>query len=101
MSVFRDGSGWNSSATKRRLFKTWVRAGIKNGALLRLADGQFAALLTVDQGIEYQQNLSGLHISVIVMRASSNDIDDLRPLLPEVERALASIRAGQIVQVGG
>ena len=35
-------------------------AGIKNGALLKLADGQFDALLTVDQGIEYQQNLFGL-----------------------------------------
>ncbi len=40
-------------------------AGIKNGALLRLADGQFDALLTVDQGIEYQQNLSGLRIGVV------------------------------------
>ena len=39
-------------------------AGIKNGALLRLADGQFDALLTVDQGIEYQQNLSDLSICV-------------------------------------
>jgi hypothetical protein len=33
--------------------------------LLRLADGQFEALLTVDQGIEYQQNLLGLTISVV------------------------------------
>ena len=47
--------------------------GIKNGALLRLADGQFDALLTVDQGIAYQQNLSGLSISVVVMLAPSND----------------------------
>ena len=35
-------------------------AGIKNGALLRMASGQFDAFLTVDQGIEYQQDLSGL-----------------------------------------
>ena len=60
-------------------------AGIKNGALLTLSDGQFDALLTVDQGIEYQQNLSGLTISVVVMLATSNDVDDLRPLLPGVE----------------
>lgn len=33
--------------------------GITNGALLKLANGQFDALLTVDQGIEYQQNLAG------------------------------------------
>lgn len=76
-------------------------AGIKNGALLTLADDQFDALLTVDQGIEYQQNLSGLKISVVVMLAASNDVDDLRPLLPGVEQALASLRAGEMMRVGG
>jgi hypothetical protein len=76
-------------------------AGIKNGALLKLADGQFDALLTVDQGVEYQQNLSGLTISVVVMLAVSNDVDDLRPLLPDVEQALASLRTGETMRVGG
>jgi hypothetical protein len=76
-------------------------AGMKNGALLKLANGQFDALLTVDQGIEYQQNLSGLSISVMVMVAPSNDVDDLRPLLPAVEQALATLRAGDIMRVGG
>jgi len=76
-------------------------AGIKNGALLRLANGQFDVLLTVDQGIEYQQNLSGLSISVVVMMAPSNDVDDLRPLLTAVEQALATLRPGEIIQVGG
>ena len=64
-------------------------------------DGQFDALLTVDQGIEYQQNLSGLTISVVVMLAASNDVDDLRPLFPGVEQALADLRAGEIRRVGG
>lgn len=76
-------------------------AGIKNGALLRLAEGQFDALLTVDQGIEYQQNLSGLSISVVVMMAPSNDLDDLRPLLPGVEQALATLQPGKTMRVGG
>ena len=76
-------------------------AGIKNGALLRLANGQFDALLTVDQGIEYQQNLSGLSISVVVMTAPSNDVDDLRPLLPGVQEALAKLKPGEIIRVGG
>lgn len=61
-------------------------AGIKNGALLRFANGQFDVLLTVDQGIEYQQNLSDLSISVVGMMAPSNDVDDLRPLLPAADR---------------
>ena len=76
-------------------------AGNENGALLKLADRQFDALLTVDQGIEYQQNLSGLKISVVVMLAASNDVDDLRPLLPSVEQALTNLRAGEIRRVGG
>ena len=76
-------------------------AGIQNGALLRLANGQFDALLTVDQGIEYQQDLSGLSISVVVMMAPSNDVDDLRPLLPGVEEALTKLGPGEIIRVGG
>ena len=76
-------------------------AGIKNGALLRLADGQFDALLTVDQGIEYQQDLSGLRISVVIMLVPSNDVDDLHPLLPTVEKVLTSLRPGEITRVGG
>lgn len=76
-------------------------AGIKNGALLELADGQFDALLTVDQGLEYQQNLSGLTISVVVLLAASNDVDDLRPLLSGLEQALADLRAGEVSRVGG
>ena len=76
-------------------------AGIKNGALLKLADGQFGALVTVDQGIEYQQDVSRFTISVVVMLAASNDVDDLRPLLPGVEQALANLRTGEIIRVGG
>ena len=76
-------------------------AGIKNGALLQLAEGQFDALLTVDQGIEYQQNVSGLSICVVVMVAPSNDVDDLRPLLPDVEQALIRVRPGETIRVGG
>ena len=44
-------------------------AGVKNGALLRAADGTFDVLLTVDQGVQNQQNLAGLRISIVVMVA--------------------------------
>ena len=33
--------------------------GIKNGDLLRLAEGQFDLFITADQNIRYQQNLAG------------------------------------------
>jgi len=76
-------------------------AGVKNGALLRAADGLFDVLLTVDQGVQYQQNLAGLRISAVVMVAPSNDIDDLRPLLPLVVAAVVQIQPGQVIRVGG
>ena len=76
-------------------------AGLKNGALLRAADGSFDALITVDQGIVYQLKLSGLRISLVVIAAASNDIDDLRPHVPSVRAALATLEVGVVVRVGG
>ncbi len=75
-------------------------AGTRNGALLRLAASTFDVLLTVDQGIEYQQDVSELAIAVVILVAASNDVNDLRPLVPEVLDVVRAIRPGQIVRVG-
>lgn len=48
-------------------------SGIKNGPLLHRAAQEFDAFLTVDQGIEYQQNPVGLALAIVVMVAMSND----------------------------
>ena len=76
-------------------------AGVRNGALLRAADGQFEALLTVDQGVGHQQNFTGLRIGAVIMVALSNDIDDLRPLVPAALDALDGLQPGEIKRVGG
>lgn len=53
-------------------------AGLKNGDLLRAAEkAKFEVFLTVDQGIEYQQNLTGRIISIIIFRTKSNRLRDL------------------------
>ncbi len=74
-------------------------SGIKNGTLLRRAAGQFDAFVTVDQGIEHQQDLSGVDLGVIVMIAKSNAIDDLRPLVARVLVALKNASPGRVVRV--
>lgn len=74
-------------------------AGTRNGPLLRLAATDFDVFLTVDQGIEFQQSLAGLALAVIVMVAPSNDIDDLRPLMPRVLPALATTKSGEVIVV--
>ena len=58
--------------------------GTKNGALLRRAALEFDVLLTVDQGIPYQQNILGLSLALVIIKAPSNDINDLRPKMSEV-----------------
>jgi hypothetical protein len=75
-------------------------AGAKNGELLRLAAKDFDVLLTVDRNLEYQQNLSGLTLAVVVVDAPSNDVAVLRPLMPAVRDALPKARPGTVLHVG-
>ena len=79
-------------------FMGW--AGIQNGALLaKAAASQFDALLTKDTKLQYQQNLSTLPISVVVLHADTNDIEDLRPLIPALLKTLEHLSAIAIVHV--
>lgn len=74
--------------------------GLKNGVLLRKANHEFDVLITVDQNIPYQQNISELSIAVVIMVARSNRYSDLRALAPKVLDALGSIKIGEIIRVG-
>lgn len=74
-------------------------SGVKNGELLRLAAAEFDVLLTMDRGMGHQQNLSALDISLIVISAVSNDIDDLTPLLPAIHDAIEKAVPGVLVRV--
>ena len=75
-------------------------AGAKNGDLLRMsAEHGFDAFLTVDQGIEYQQNLVGLVLPVIIMIAHRNRLQELQLLVPEVITVLAGNLQSRIYRV--
>lgn len=73
--------------------------GLKNGTLLRLASRDFDVLITVDQKIPYQQNLSDLSIAILIMVARSNRYSELKTLVPRTLQAISSIREGEIVRV--
>lgn len=74
-------------------------AGYKNGALLRLAEQEFDVLVTNDQNLEYQQNLQSFNLAVVVLVAHTNDIEDLKPLMPAANATLKTIGAGEIVYI--
>src|SRR6266853_3584475 len=76
-------------------------AGLKNGELLIAAEtAKFDVFLTVDRGIEYQQNLTGRNIAIIIFRTKSNRLKDLLPYVPVCLAHIESIQPGQIVRIG-
>jgi len=76
-------------------------AGTSNGELLRLAElACFEAFLAIDRGIEYQQNLRGHQIAIVLVKAKTSRLSDLLPFVPEILQALASIQPGQLVHLG-
>jgi hypothetical protein len=74
-------------------------AGIANGALLARIQDMFDAFITIDQNLPAQQNIAALSFGVIVLRASSNTLHDLKPLIPQILTALATLQPGQVILV--
>jgi hypothetical protein len=70
-------------------------AGLKNGELLLAAEtAKFDVFLTVDQGIEYQQNLTGRIIAISIFRTKSNRLKDLLPHARACLAYMESIQPG-------
>ena len=74
---------------------------IKNGELLALAAAHFDAFVTVDRNLSFQQNLATLPIAVIVLRAKSNRLSDLRPLVQGLLSTIESAKRGMLTVVDG
>jgi predicted nuclease of predicted toxin-antitoxin system len=77
----------------------WV--GLTNGTLLATAAATFDVLLTGDQNLEFQQNLSTLPMSVVVIVAESNRLESIAPLVPALLAALLTLKSRTVVRVGG
>ena len=74
-------------------------AGIQNGELLRRAQEQFDAFVTVDRNLSFQQYLPQFSIAVIVLRSSTNRLKDLRALVPQLQRIVPTAPKGQVTWV--
>jgi hypothetical protein len=75
-------------------------AGLKNGQLLRRAEGNFDVFITTDKSLQHQQNLSAWTMAFVLLRAVSNDIADLQPLVPELLRRLPLVTPGALTMIG-
>jgi predicted nuclease of predicted toxin-antitoxin system len=79
----RDFSGHEVLTVEEAGFK-----GLKNGRLLQTASVQYDVLVTVDQNVQYQQNLKNFTIAIIVLKARRSTYPMLTPLMPQGLRLL-------------
>lgn len=71
-----------------------------NGEFLGRAEHEFDAFVTVDRNLPFQQDLSRFSVVVIVLRAPSNRLADLRGLIPQLLATLPVAKRGEGTWVG-
>jgi hypothetical protein len=75
-------------------------SAIKNGELLALAAAQFDVFVTVDRNLSFQQYLPAHPIAVLVLKAKTNRLSDLRGLVPELLVAIEEAKPGAASLIG-
>jgi len=74
--------------------------GKKNGELLGLTImNGFQAFVTMDKNLQYQQNLKRFNILIIVLRASNNQWNTLKPLAVKIIEALSTAPEMGILEI--
>lgn len=74
-------------------------SGMRNGALLRAAAERFDVFVTMDRGLEYQQNLTSLSLAIVVISARTNRLIDVQSAVPTLNRVLATLLPGQVFRI--
>ncbi len=73
---------------------------LKNGELLGAAEIEFEVLLTVDQNISHQQNMTERSIAIVILIVPDNTVTTLLPLIPELLTLLPTVKPGNIYYIG-
>jgi hypothetical protein len=73
---------------------------IQNGALLTLASQHFDVFVTLDRNLSFQQNLDSFSIAVVVLKAKTSRLADLKPLIPNLLLAIESAQPGAAKFIG-
>ena len=68
-------------------------AQLSNGELLNAAEAAFDVLITTDQNLRYQQNLTGRRLAILVLPTTSWPI--IQAHVREVIAAVDELRAGE------
>lgn len=71
----------------------------KNGDLLRRAEASFDVLVTADRRMQYQQNLTGYAIAVVVLVTPRLRLQVLLGVAAALRDAIETIESGSIVHL--
>jgi hypothetical protein len=74
---------------------------LDDGPLLDAMAGRFDVLVTIDKSLPKQQRLNNRPFAVIVLRAKTNRLADLLPLVPALRLAIEELRPGQVRELAG
>jgi hypothetical protein len=74
---------------------SWTQ--LSNGPLLRAAEAEFDALMTTDQNILHQQNLSGNRLAILILPTTNWPKIRLNRTL--VADAVDNLRSGDVVEL--
>ncbi|MEZ4711877.1 MAG: hypothetical protein R3A44_32125 [Caldilineaceae bacterium] len=71
--------------------------GLKNGELIRRAEGEFDVFLTADKNLRYQQNWAGRTLALIIF--PSNKLSVIKGLEQRLHDALEAVKPGMFVEL--
>ncbi len=74
--------------------------GVKNGELLRRAREVCDVFVTMDRNLEFQQNIKALPFGLVVVRAVSNRMVHLAPMVESILDAAHRVAPGAVERVG-
>jgi hypothetical protein len=74
------------------------RSRLVNGELLAIAEGEaYEYFISTDQNLEYQQNLAGRKLAILVLLATS--LPRIQTKVEEIRSRIAEIRPGDYEEV--
>lgn len=72
-------------------------SGLSNGDLLQAAEDQFDLMITTDQNLQHQQNLTGRRLAILVLPTTS--WPHIKQHVGEVVDAVAAVRSGELLHL--
>lgn len=72
-------------------------AELDNGELLAATESEFDVLVTTDQNLRHQQNLTGRHLAILILPTAN--WPELQTHQAQIAAAINALRPGDVVQM--